>query len=94
MPPPASVGLHFFFDFVDLLDLMDLLALYQPRANVRLDELAKLMGCPGKLGMDGSAVWQAWQDGRQAEQQQTLRRVTRLDRVCILRGRHVDSHER
>lgn len=49
------------------LDLMDLLALYQPRANVRLDELAKLMGCPGKLGMDGSAVWQAWQDGRQAD---------------------------
>lgn len=46
------------------LDLMDLLALYQPRANARLDELAKLMGFPGKLGMDGGAVWQAWQDGR------------------------------
>ena len=49
------------------LDLMDLLALYQGRANAPLDELAKLMGYPGKLGMDGSAVWQAWQQGRIAE---------------------------
>jgi hypothetical protein len=46
------------------LDLMDLLAMYQPRANAPLDELAKLMGLPGKLGMDGSAVWGAYQDGR------------------------------
>jgi predicted PolB exonuclease-like 3'-5' exonuclease len=49
------------------LDLMDLLALYQPRASARLDEMAKLMGFPGKLGMDGSAVWQAWLEGRIAE---------------------------
>ncbi|MDP2640571.1 MAG: 3'-5' exonuclease, partial [Betaproteobacteria bacterium] len=33
------------------LDLMDLLALYQPRNNVPLDEMAKLIGFPGKLGM-------------------------------------------
>ncbi|MDR1648062.1 MAG: 3'-5' exonuclease [Zoogloeaceae bacterium] len=46
------------------LDLMDLLALYQPRANAPLDELAKLMGFPGKLGMDGSKVWEAWQAGK------------------------------
>ncbi|MBL8484072.1 MAG: 3'-5' exonuclease [Rhodocyclaceae bacterium] len=46
------------------LDLMDLLALYQPRANAPLDELAKLMGLPGKLGMDGSQVWDAYQEGR------------------------------
>lgn len=45
------------------LDLMDLLALYQPRANAPLDELAKLMGLPGKLGMDGGAVWGAWLNG-------------------------------
>ncbi|MDR2689528.1 MAG: 3'-5' exonuclease [Azoarcus sp.] len=49
------------------LDLMDLLALYQPRANAPLDDLAKLMGYPGKLGMDGSAVWQAWQAGQIAD---------------------------
>jgi hypothetical protein len=46
------------------LDLMDLLALYQPRANAPLDELARLMNLPGKLGMDGGAVWDAWQAGR------------------------------
>ena len=48
------------------LDLMDLLALYQPRANAPLDELAKLMGLPGKLGMDGSGVWPAYQRGELA----------------------------
>ena len=45
------------------LDLMDLLALYQPRANAPLDALAKLIGLPGKLGMDGSQVWGAFQRG-------------------------------
>ncbi len=45
------------------LDLMDLLALYQPRANAPLDDLAKLIGYPGKLGMDGSKVWEAWRNG-------------------------------
>ena len=46
------------------LDLMDMLALYQPRANAPLDDMAKLCGFPGKLGMDGSRVWSAWQDGQ------------------------------
>ena len=45
------------------LDLMDLLAMYQPRASAPLDALAKLIGFPGKLGMDGSKVWEAWQNG-------------------------------
>lgn len=45
------------------LDLMDLMALYQPRANAPLDALAKLIGFPGKLGMDGSQVWGAFQNG-------------------------------
>ncbi len=49
------------------LDLMDLLALYQPRANAPLDQLAKLCGFPGKLGMDGSQVWDALQQGKLAE---------------------------
>jgi predicted PolB exonuclease-like 3'-5' exonuclease len=46
------------------LDLMDLLALYQPRNNVPLDQMAKLIGFPGKLGMDGSQVWHAYREGR------------------------------
>jgi len=49
------------------LDLMDLLALYNGRANAPLDDLAKLFGFPGKLGMDGGKVWEAWQGGKIAE---------------------------
>jgi len=46
------------------LDLMDLLALYQPKNNAPLDAMAKLCGFPGKLGMDGSAVYPAYLDGQ------------------------------
>jgi len=45
------------------LDLMDLLSLYQPRAAVPLHEMARLLGFPGKLGMEGSQVWDAYQQG-------------------------------
>jgi 3'-5' exonuclease len=48
------------------LDLMDLLAMYQPRASAPLDDLAQLCGFPGKLGMDGSQVWNAFQRGELA----------------------------
>jgi len=49
------------------LDLMDVLAKYNGRGNAPLDDLAKLCGFPGKLGMDGSQVWDAWSNGRAAE---------------------------
>ena len=45
-------------------DLMDILAMYQSRASAPLDVLSKLAGYPGKLGMDGSQVWQAYSDGQ------------------------------
>jgi len=45
------------------LDLMDVLAMYQGRGNAPLDQIAQLLGLPGKLGMDGSKVWDAWQAG-------------------------------
>jgi predicted PolB exonuclease-like 3'-5' exonuclease len=44
-------------------DLMDVLSMYQPRATAPLDELSRLLGFPGKLGMDGSKVWDAHQAG-------------------------------
>jgi predicted PolB exonuclease-like 3'-5' exonuclease len=44
-------------------DLMDLLALYQARAYAPLDEMSQLCGLPGKLGMDGAKVWDAFQAG-------------------------------
>ena len=43
---------------------MDLLALYQPKNNAPLDQIARLMGLPGKLGMDGAKVWDAYSAGR------------------------------
>jgi hypothetical protein len=45
------------------LDLMDVLAMYQPRNNAPLDDMARLAGFPGKLGMDGGKVWDAYQQG-------------------------------
>ena len=50
-------------DHMRHLDLMDLLAMYQPRASAGLDQMAQLCGFPGKLGMDGSQVWSAYQRG-------------------------------
>lgn len=44
-------------------DVMDVLSLYQPRAYAPLDEVAQLLGYPGKLGMDGSQVWERYQSG-------------------------------
>jgi predicted PolB exonuclease-like 3'-5' exonuclease len=44
-------------------DVMDVLAGYQNRAWAPLDELARLCGFPGKLGMDGSQVAAAFARG-------------------------------
>ena len=44
-------------------DLMDVLAMYSPRANAPLDEMASLCGFPGKMGMSGAKVWEAYQGG-------------------------------
>ncbi len=45
-------------------DLMDVLSAYQPRATAPLDEVATLLGLPGKMGMSGAAVWDQYQDGK------------------------------
>jgi 3'-5' exonuclease len=46
------------------LDLMDLLSLYQGKGAAPLDAMAKLCGFPGKLGMDGSKVYEAYLQGQ------------------------------
>ena len=46
------------------LDLMEVMAMYNGRANAPLDDLAKLCGFPGKLGMDGSKVWDTYKAGK------------------------------
>jgi len=48
-------------------DLMDVLSAYQPRGRASLDHVAGLLGLPGKLGMGGDKVWDAWRAGRIGE---------------------------
>jgi predicted PolB exonuclease-like 3'-5' exonuclease len=46
------------------VDLMDVLSRYQPRAAAPLGEVARMAGFAGKLGMDGSQVWDAYCAGQ------------------------------
>lgn len=46
------------------LDVMDILSLYQARASVKLDQMAVMLGYPGKMGMAGDKVYEAFADGR------------------------------
>ncbi|HKJ10209.1 MAG TPA: 3'-5' exonuclease [Gammaproteobacteria bacterium] len=47
-------------------DLMDVLAGYQGRAVAPLDEIATLLGFPGKMGMSGAKVWDNYLAGNLA----------------------------
>ncbi len=38
------------------IDLMDVMSGYQPRAVAKLDEIAQLLGLPGKMGLSGAGV--------------------------------------
>ena len=44
-------------------DLMDVLAGHQARAAAPLEEVALMLGLPGKLGMHGALVWQRFLEG-------------------------------
>jgi predicted PolB exonuclease-like 3'-5' exonuclease len=44
-------------------DLMDVLSGFQSRGRASLANMACLLGLPGKLGFDGSRVWEAWERG-------------------------------
>jgi predicted PolB exonuclease-like 3'-5' exonuclease len=44
-------------------DLMDVLSGFQSRGRASLANMACLLGLPGKLGFDGSRVWEAWRSG-------------------------------
>lgn len=44
-------------------DLMDVLSAYNARATASLDDIANLLGFPGKMGMSGAKVWDAYQQG-------------------------------
>jgi predicted PolB exonuclease-like 3'-5' exonuclease len=74
------------------LDLMDVLSSYQARARVSLQGVAVLLGLPGKLGMSGEKVWDAYLQG----QIETIRNYCETDvvntylvflRFQLMRGR-------
>jgi hypothetical protein len=45
------------------IDLMDVISGYQGRAVAPLDDIATLLGFPGKFGMSGKDVWPRYLDG-------------------------------
>ncbi|PJD96387.1 MAG: 3'-5' exonuclease [Legionella sp.] len=45
------------------IDLMDVIAGYQNKAFAPLDDIASMLGFPGKMGMSGSKVWEQFQQG-------------------------------
>jgi len=49
------------------VDLMDVLANFNNRAFAKLDEIAVMLGFPGKLGMSGAKVWDRFLAGEIAE---------------------------
>jgi hypothetical protein len=44
-------------------DLKDVISGYEARASAPLDEVAQMLGFPGKLGMSGADVWERWLAG-------------------------------
>nr|VFJ43728.1 MAG: hypothetical protein BECKDK2373B_GA0170837_100635 [Candidatus Kentron sp. DK]VFJ45695.1 MAG: hypothetical protein BECKDK2373C_GA0170839_101225 [Candidatus Kentron sp. DK] len=81
-------------------DLMDVLSGYQMRATVPLHEMASLLGFPGKLGIDGSQVWDKYLDGdvkaiRDYCETDVLNTYLVYLRFELIRGRLTESeHER
>jgi len=45
-------------------DLMDVISGYQPRGRASLQDVAVMLGFPGKLGMSGDKVWPCFVDGQ------------------------------
>ncbi len=49
------------------IDLMDTLSRFQPRAFASLDDICKLIGLPGKIGVGGDKVFDTYLDGKLQE---------------------------
>jgi hypothetical protein len=45
------------------MDLMDILSGFQGRGRASLDDVATLLGFPGKVGLHGSQVWEVYLQG-------------------------------
>ena len=66
---PGLAARRYFHRFTeDMVDLCDLLSGYEAHHRVGLDQLARVLGLPGKPeGVDGSSVEAMFNQGRQAE---------------------------
>jgi predicted PolB exonuclease-like 3'-5' exonuclease len=71
------------------LDLMDVLAMYQPRNNAPLDEVAQLAGFPGKIGIGGARVWETWLEGDSAKIRDYCEADTANTYLLFLRYQHL-----
>ena len=49
------------------VDVMEVLSRFQPRASAALDEIAKLIGLPGKIGVGGANIFSAYCEGKLQE---------------------------
>jgi predicted PolB exonuclease-like 3'-5' exonuclease len=58
-------------------DLMDVLSIYGGARGSPLDELSRLAGFPGKIGVGGSAVWESYRAG----QMEAIRNYCEADTV-------------
>jgi predicted PolB exonuclease-like 3'-5' exonuclease len=79
------------------LDLMDVLAAFQNRARARLDDMATMLGFPGKMGMAGDKVWDCYRAGeirkiRDYCETDVLNTYLVYLRFQLMRG-HIDATE-
>jgi predicted PolB exonuclease-like 3'-5' exonuclease len=74
------------------IDLMDVLAGFQNRGRAGLDAMSAMLGFPGKMGMDGSRVWDAFRQGGIA----AIRNYCETDALntylVYLRFQHIRGH--
>ncbi len=72
-------------------DVMDVLACYQSRANAKLDDIAVMLGLPGKMGMSGGKVWENFMAGeiegiRNYCETDVLNTHLVYQRLCLIQG--------
>ncbi|MDF1645428.1 MAG: 3'-5' exonuclease [Legionellaceae bacterium] len=78
-------------------DLMDVLAAYQNKAFAPLDEIATMLGFPGKMGMSGAKVWDEYLAGNLASIRDYCETDV-LNTYCVylhfekMRGKLTESH--
>jgi len=74
------------------IDVMDVIAAFQPRAFVPLDQMASLLGFPGKFGMTGADVWDEYRRGNLSAIRNYCETDVLNTWLVFLRFQHVRGH--